>query len=307
MKRKEELRFAEIFRKLHARHPNCLRDEWLSEPCRLGNGKPDPRPIAWSRRNGPWRQVDILWVGAAPGNAGGKGAGHLGAHATRIPFGGDVAGANLDVLLGSIGSTRNDTFITASLNSLPAAGGGEPTVAELSARVGAYRSSLHALRDTVLACGARLIVALGNVGLRALIGASQLHSAGIAIPTQRRLEKAGFARDHAIAWPESVAPDADFARDWQKNWQRALPCVLWLTHPSAQNMSPYAGVHTLFHTRMLAARAALRKAVHEKLGWNLPAQRAVYPATGIYALKEWVELVGPRHATLDALWREKGV
>ena len=303
----QEALFADIFRKLHARHPNCLQDEWLTEPCKLKNGRPDPRPIAWSRRNGPWRQVDILWVGAAPGNAGGKGAGHLGAHGTRIPFGGDVAGANLDALLGSIGITRNDTFITASLNSLPAAGGGEPTFAELSARVGDYSSSLHSLRDTVLACGPRLIVALGNVGVRALIGAAQLEERGLALPTQRRLEKAGLARHHARAWPIDAAPDPSFESVWQQRWARSLPFILWLTHPSAQNMSPYAGVQTVFHTRMLEARAALLQAVQDTLGWIPPAQRASYPRDGIYALKEWVELVGPRHEKLDALWREKGV
>ena len=299
--------FSRIFARLHAHHPNCLRDEWLSEPCRLRDGRPDSRPIAWSRRNGPWRQVDILWVGAAPGNAGGKGAGQLGAHGTRIPFGGDVAGANLDVLLGSIGITRNETFITASLNSLPAAGGGEPTFAELSAPVGDYPSSLHSLRDTVLACGPRLIVALGNVGLRAVAAAAQLEAAGIALPTQRRLEKAGFARHHAGAWPAQTHPDADFAASWRERWNRDLPCILWLTHPSAQNMSPYAGVHTVFHRRMLESRAALRTAVKEILGWSFPEPRPAYPDNGIYALKEWVELVGPRHQKLDALWRAKGV
>ncbi len=72
-------------------------------------------------------------------------------------------------------------------------------------------------------------------------------------------------------------------------------------------MSPYAGVHTVFHTRMLESRDALRRAVQEKLGWEVPKQRAPYRAEGIYALKEWVELVGPRHEKLDALWREKGV
>lgn len=303
----EAARFAEIFRKLHARHPNCLQDEWLTETCRFKNGRRDPRPIAWSRRNGPWRQVDLLWVGAAPGNAGGKGAGELGAHGTRIPFGGDVAGANLDVLLGSIGSTRNDTFITASLNSLPAAGGGEPTFAELAARVGDYASSLHSLRDTVLACGPRMIVALGNVGLRALIASAQLERTGMMLPTQRKLEKAGLARHQPTAWPAALAPDDSFTTTWQQHWSRALPIILWLTHPSAQNMSPYAGVHTVFHTRMLAARDALRVAVRDQLGWQLPRERAPYPTDGIYALSEWIELVGPRHRKLDELWREKGV
>jgi uracil-DNA glycosylase len=303
----ETARFAEIFRRLHARHPNCLADEWLMEPCRLKNGRRDPRPIAWSRRNGPWHQTDLLWVGAAPGNAGGKGAGQLGAHGTRIPFGGDVAGANLDVLLGSIGITRNHTFITASLNSLPAAGGGEPTFAELAAPVGDYASSLHSLRDTVLACGSRLIVALGNVGLRALCAAARLESEGIALPTQRRLEKAGLARHTPVAWPPDLAPDPGFMTSWQRHWSQPLPVILWLTHPSAQNMSPYAGTHTVFHTRMLAARDALRAAVRDQLGWRLPRQRAGYPSDGIYALPEWIELIAPKHRKLDELWREKGV
>ena len=303
----EEARFRAIFRRLHARHPNCLADEWVSETCRFANGRADPRPIAWSRRNGPWHQVDLLWVGAAPGNAGGKGAGKLGAHATRIPFGGDIAGANLDVLLGSIGITRNDTFITASLNQLPAAGGGEPTFVELSARVGDYPSSLHALRDTMLACGPRLIIALGNVGLRSLIAAARLAELGVLLPTQGKLEKAGLARHALSAWPHPVAPDAEFLAEWEQYWQRPLPSILWLTHPSAQNMSPHARVTTAFHTRMLESRDALKAAVRKELGWSLPKERAPDPESGIYALEEWRELVAPRHKKLDDLWREKGV
>lgn len=277
-----------MFRKAHAKHPNCLRDEWLSEPCRLRNGKSVARPIVWSRRNGPWRAVDVLWVGAAPGNAGGKGAGSMGAHGTRIPFGGDVAGANLEVLMGSIGSNRNDTFITASLNQLPAAGGGEPTLAELTAPVGDYASSLHLLRDTVLVAQPKLIVALGNVALRCLIATTTLDSLAMKLPSIGKLEKAGFARGSVGEWP-------------------GLPPIIWLTHPSAQNMSPYAGTHTLFHTRMLEARDALRRAVKKHLGWKLPKQRPQPPTTGIYALREWQQLVGPRHEMLDELWRAKGV
>jgi uracil-DNA glycosylase family 4 len=280
--------FAAIFRKAHAHHPNCLRDEWLSEPCRYASGDPVDRPLSWSRRNGPWRAVDVLWVGAAPGNAGGKGAGILGAHATRIPFGGDIAGANLDVLLGSIGITRNDTFITAALNQLPLAGGGEPTLSEISTPIGEYESSLHLLRDTVRAAAPKLIVALGNVGLRALIATTHLETIGLKLPTIGRLEKAGFRRGEVAEWP-------------------GLPSILWLTHPSAQNMSPYARADTLFHTRMLDARAALRQAVSKQLGWKPPAVRAPYPNDGIYALKEWRELVGPRHEQLDALWRAHGI
>ena len=296
-------RFRAIFRKAHAAHPDCLRDEWVTEPCRDRRGHVVDRPIVWSRRNGPWRAGALLWVGAAPGNAGGKGSGSLGAHGTRIPFGGDVAGANLDVLFGSIGITRNDTFITAALNHLPAAGGGEPTFAELSEPVGDYASSLHLLRDTMVAVQPELIVALGNVGLRALIAATRLVADGVKLPTQAKLEKAGLVRGRAVDWPAAVAPDDDFfaAR------RSALPVLLWLTHPSAQNMSPYAGTKTLFYQRMIEARDALRRAVSGILGWPLPEQRAQYPTAGIYALKEWKELIGPRHQMLELLWREKGV
>ncbi|MGQ0815412.1 MAG: uracil-DNA glycosylase family protein [Gemmatimonadota bacterium] len=277
-----------VFRKAHADHPNCLRDEWLATPCADASGRTVDRPVVWSRRNGPWRRGDILWVGAAPGNAGGRGSGALGAHATRIPFGGDIAGANLDVLLGSIGITRNDTFITAALNQLPAAGGGEPALAEISAPVGEYPTSLHLLRDTVRAAQPKLIVALGNVALRALIATTLLDTDSVKLPSLSKLEKAGFRRGETAEWPE-------------------LPPILWLTHPSAQNMSPYARKDTLFHTRMLEARAALRKAVKKQLGWQPPEVRPPYPSDGIYALKEWRELIGPRHEMLDRLWREKGV
>jgi uracil-DNA glycosylase len=296
--------FRDIFRRAHAEHPECQRDEWLTEPCRDAHGRAVARPIVWSRRNGPWHPIEILWVGAAPGNAGGRGSGILGAHATRIPFGGDVAGANLDVLLGSIGITRNDTFITAALNQLPQSGGGEPSFMELSAPVGDFPSSLHLLRDTMLATRATLIIGLGNVGLRALIAAARLSSDGLRLPSQAKLEKVGFARGSGLEWPQAISPDNDFVRDWNAD---RLPYILWLTHPSAQNMSPYAGKHTLFHMRMIDTRNALRKAVRAKLGWRLPDQRQPHPKTGIYALREWRELIGPRHDQLDRLWREKDV
>jgi len=310
----EEDRYRRIFRKLHAGHARCAADEWLLQPCLEADGRPAARPIAWSRRNGPWRRVPILWVGAAPGNAGGKGQGGLGAHATRIPFGGDVAGANLDALFGSIGTTRNDTFITATLNQLPAAGGGEPTPAEVAAPVGEFASSLHALRDTLVAAGASLVVALGNVALRATLAAAQLEgeaapARGTRLLSAGRVERAGLRRGQAAPWPAAEPPAAHFRRRWREAWgDDPLPSLLWITHPSAQNMSPYARVETAFHTRMLEARAALRRAVHDVLGREAPAgARPPDPTTGIYTLPEWRELVGPRHAQLDRLWREKGV
>src|SRR5688500_5921815 len=102
-----EARFRHIFQKIHADHPNCLADEWLTTSCADAQGRPVDRPVVWSRRNGPWQESDVLWIGAAPGNAGGMGGGPMGAHGTRIPFGGDIAGANLDALMGGIGIDRN--------------------------------------------------------------------------------------------------------------------------------------------------------------------------------------------------------
>jgi hypothetical protein len=162
---------------------------------------------------------------------------------------------------------------------------------------------LHLLRDTLLATRPKLIVALGNIGLRALMAAARLSLDGVKLPSQAKLERAGLARGRAVAWPAMIPPDDDFSHAIG----RKLPTLLWLTHPSAQNMSPYARKETLFHQRMLEARHALRRAVRAELGWTPPKERAPYPATGVYALKEWRELIGPRHEMLSELWREKGV
>ncbi len=305
----QEARFRAVYRKVHAGHAACLKDEWLTEPCRLASGEPLDRPIVWSRRNGPWRRVAVLWVGAAPGNAGGMGRGDLGAHGTRIPFGGDVAGANMDVLLGSVGLDRNHTFIVAALNQLPVAGGGEPRIAELAEPVGDYPDSIRLLRDTVMAAGPALVVALGNVALRSVVAAGRhMEGSALRLPGLARLRKAGLTRGVAAPWPESEGPVSSFVDEWRSAWGAApLPHILWLLHPSAQNMSPYAGEDTTFHGRMVETRDALRAGVRAALGLALPADRPVAPRDGIYALPEWRDRIGPRHAELDALWREKGI
>ena len=256
----------------------------------------------------------MLFVGAAPGNAGGKGAGDMGAHATRIPFGGDVAGANLDVLLASAGLTRDDVFLVAAMNRLPDAGGGEPTQRELAEPVGDYASSVHLLRDTMLATRPRLLVALGNIGLRCAVAAARLKMpdakpAKLPLPSLDALKKAGLERSRAADWPAAFPPDQSFA----DRRGAPMPAILWLTHPSAQNMSPYARVETAFHTRMLDARDALVSAVRDVLGIAPPARRADVPlqsdgrADSIYDLPEWRNAIGPRHRALDSLWRSKNV
>jgi uracil-DNA glycosylase len=303
-----EVRFRRIFRAAHAGHAGCEDDEWLMEPCRLPDGTPADRPLVWSRRNGPWRRHDVLWVGAAPGNAGGMGSGDMGAHGTRIPFGGDIAGGNLDVLLAAAGLDRNRTYIVAALNQLPGKGGGEPSVAELRAPVGELPSSLHLLRETLLAAAPRLVVALGNVALRTTIAAARLDHAGrITLPGLKRLEAAGLERGVAAEWPEEFGPDAPFLQAWRSAGRSEPPRVLWLLHPSAQNMSPYAGTGTAFHDRMVRTRDALRAAVTGLTGTAPPGSGDEAPTDGVYALPEWRESIGPRHAELAALWREKGV
>jgi uracil-DNA glycosylase len=301
--------FQDLFRRIHARHAGCVDDEWLMQPCRGADGSLSARPIVWSRRNGPWRQVDVLWVGAAPGNAGGMGSGEMGAHGTRIPFGGDIAGGNLDVLLSGAGLDRNTTFIVAALNQLPERGGGEPRVAELLQPAGDVPTSLHLVRETLLAAGPRLVVCLGNIGLRsAVAGARAEAGRKVSLPSLARLREAGVVRGAAVTWPRSFTPDPAFMRTWIARWGPVpLPHLLWLLHPSAQNMSPYAAAGTVFHRRMVETMAALRQAVTAVLDRPLPAERPSPPDAGIYALPEWRDAVGPRHARLDELWRTRGV
>lgn len=295
--------FRTIFRAAHADHAACATDEWLHAPCRGRDGQPRP-PLVWSRRNGPWRPVPVLFVGAAPGNAGGRGRGPLGAHGTRIPFGGDVAGANLEVLLGSVGLDRNRVFLVAAYNQLPARGGGEPTAAEILAPVGRYPSSLALLRDTVLACQPRLVVALGNIALRAL-------AAAVAdlprLPSLGLLAAAGLVRGRLLPWPPAFR-HAPFLAAWAARTDAPLPPWLWLYHPSAQTMSPYARPQTAFVARMRLTRDALRAAVAQALPEHpLPDVRPAPPTDGIYALPEWRERIAPRLAELDARWRALGL
>jgi uracil-DNA glycosylase len=319
-----ESRFRAVFRAAHAHHASCAADEWLNEPCRDTAGRLADRPLVWSRRNGAWRRVEILWIGAAPGNAGGLGAGARGAHGTRIPFGGDIAGGNLDALFSSIGLDRNDTFIVAALNQLPERGGGEPSAREIAAPVGAYPDSIALLRDTIIAAGPTLIVALGNVALRVLAAAvTRPINAPVGqpgngadgrggpgrMPGLKRLVDAGMQRGMVAEWPAQALPLAEgFSSTWRDSWG-VCPAfrVLPLLHPSAQNMSPFAGEHTVFHQRMISTRDALRAAIRNVFGRSPPEPRPRPPTQGIYALPEWQDLVAPALQRYDELWRQRGV
>ncbi|MGH7465279.1 MAG: uracil-DNA glycosylase family protein [Longimicrobiales bacterium] len=315
----QEARFRRIFRAAHAHHAACATDEWLNSPCLLSDGGQSDRPIVWSRRNGPWRRVPVLFVGAAPGNAGGLGSSDLGAHGTRIPFGGDIAGANLDVLLSSVGMDRNGTFLVAAYNQLPERGGGEPSTRELAAPVGSYPDSGALLRDTVIAAGPTLVVALGSVGLRTLIaaitrpydapvGCPPQSTAPLRLPGTARLAASGIRRGQPVEWPVAFAPDGGFRDAWRQAWgSEPRLTLLPLLHPSAQNMSPFAGTTTQFHIHMLQTRTAFVDAARAVLRLEPPAVRPAAPRTGIYALPEWRGRVADRHDRYDALWREKGV
>lgn len=312
-----EARFRSVFRAAHAGHISCAHDEWLNAPCRAADGV--VWPIVWSRRNGPWRRVPILWVGAAPGNAGGLGSSDLGAHGTRIPFGGDIAGGNLDVLLSSIGIDRNETFLVASYNSLPQRGGGEPTTRELAAPAGRYPDSAALLRDTVIATGPTLIVALGNIGLRTLLaaltreydapaGEPPLNVPPLRLPGTARIAAAAIERGTVTGWPDAFPLAQGFRDAWHDAWgEPAAFRLLLLLHPSAQNMSPFAGPATQFHRRMVDTRAALVRAARDVLHTRIPEERPRAPADGIYALPEWRDRVAERHARYDELWRAKGL
>ena len=280
----------------------------MSEPCRDTAGHVLERPVVWSRRNGPWRRVSTVWIGAAPGNAGGRGTGDLGAHGTRIPFGGDVAGANLEVLLGSIGLTRNETFIVAALNQLPAVGGGEPRPAEILAPIGDFSNSLQLLRETILAFGPDLLIALGNIAVRATLAATHV-SERPRLPGPGSLSRVGLERNRLRKLDGDLEPDATFRTEWARLWDESpLPHLLWTTHPSAQNMSPYAGEETRFHARMIETRDAVRAAAARIFGQrSIPRRRADLPENGIYALPEWRDRIAPRLSNMDRRWREKGV
>jgi hypothetical protein len=147
---------------------------------------------------------------------------------------------------------------------------------------------------------------LGNIALRVSLGAPSLLQQP-RLPSLAQLTKLGLQRNLWQHWPDALSPDPAFVDAWQRAWQRPLPAVLWLTHPSAQNMSPFARTDTLFHARMLEARDALQEAARSALGWTIPLQRAKPPDTGIYDLPEWRKLIGPRHSELARLWAEKGV
>ncbi len=103
-------------------------------------------------------------------------------------------------------------------------------------------------------------------------------------------------------------PDRELEHAWRRAWREPpAPRALWLVHPSAQNMSPYAGTHTAFHARMREAHDVLRMAVQKTSRLDTAGAARGATRDGNLALPERKELVQPRNELLDALWREKGI
>jgi hypothetical protein len=125
-----------------------------------------------------------------------------------------------------------------------------------------------------------------------------------------RLAQAGLERGAVAAWPDTALPLANgFRNAWRAAWHENPELyVVQLLHPSAQNMSPFAGSETLFHRRMVETRDALCAAVEQVLDLPPRVPRPSLPTTGgIYDLPEWRDRIAPRHRQLDQLWRERGV
>jgi uracil-DNA glycosylase family 4 len=120
-------------------------------------------------------EADVMFVGEAPGR--------LGAGRTGVPFSGDESGRRFEAFLAIAGLRRHDVFVTNALlcNPLDDLGRNRrPLLSEV-------RRCLPFLRQQVLAVDASVVVALGDVALRALAliephGASLREHRGQAVP-----------------------------------------------------------------------------------------------------------------------------
>ena len=115
----------------------CGRSAVLSEL----NGSPDAR---------------IMFIGEAPGRKG--------ADRTRVPFSGDLSGANFDRYLNSIKLTRKEIFITSAALCNPRSESGanrRPAKKEIA-------NCSNFLRRTIELVNPKVIVTLGSVALEAL-------------------------------------------------------------------------------------------------------------------------------------------
>jgi len=113
------------------------------------------RPKVLSEANGN-PQSRVLFIGEAPGR--------LGADRTGVPFTGDKAGENFQVLLDNIGWTRADIFITNAVLCNPRSeeGNNEPPSDAEIANCSAF------LRMTLELVDPEVVVTLGTVALKAI-------------------------------------------------------------------------------------------------------------------------------------------
>jgi uracil-DNA glycosylase len=132
------------FLKLSREAQKCRRCENLCERVAVLselNGNIDPK---------------VMFIAEAPGRQGGD--------RTRKPFSGDASGANLQMLLDSIGLKREDIFITNTVLCNPRKESGanrKPTKKEMNNCADFLERTLHLINP-------KIIVTLGAVGLEGL-------------------------------------------------------------------------------------------------------------------------------------------
>jgi len=137
-------RRSEEFLKLAAKAQNCRACEAMCDKTAVLselNGSLDPK---------------VFFVAEAPGRQG--------ADRTRRPFSGDKSGANFQILLDSIGLTREEIFITNTVLCSPRSSTGanrKPSKREI-------KNCADFLEKTINLIDPKIIVTLGSVALEAL-------------------------------------------------------------------------------------------------------------------------------------------
>lgn len=114
------------------------------------------RVLSWA--NGPL-PAKIMFIGEAPGR--------LGADQTGVPFHGDVAGRNFELLLASSGMSRNEVFVTNAVACNPRKSDGTndtPSSQEIRNCADHLRTQIEIVQPAVVASlGARALEALAHI------------------------------------------------------------------------------------------------------------------------------------------------
>jgi uracil-DNA glycosylase family 4 len=131
----------EDFDRLIGEVQNCTRCEMM-EGC--------TRVLSWA--NGP-AGAAVMFVGEAPGR--------LGADRTAVPFHGDKAGDNFEVLLGLAGLSRREVFVTNAVLCNPRDDAGNNTTPPKSV----LKNCAENLAKQIIAVDPRIVVTLGSAAL----------------------------------------------------------------------------------------------------------------------------------------------